>query len=128
VKKPKIVGVTILTSLDGEIMNTELKINENLRNMVLHLAKLSEKSGLDGIVCSALELPYIKNYLRKDFIYVTPGIVVDSREYEGQKRVCTAKEAVLYGSSILVFGRSLIESKMRKKLIYRTIKDIASVL
>ena len=74
VKKPKILGITVLTSIDKNIMNNELKIIGNVEEQVLNLAKLAKEAGLDGVVCSAADLHAIKDKFPSDFLFVTPGI------------------------------------------------------
>src|SRR3989344_5368823 len=71
---PKIVGVTVLTSIDKKIMNEELKVSGNVEDQVLHLAENARKAGLDGIVCSAADLYAIRDKLPESFMYITPGI------------------------------------------------------
>ena len=74
IRMPKIIGVTVLTSIDQRTLNTDLRISGNLEEQVLHLAKLAQQAGLDGIVCSAADLQTIKDKLPPNFLYVTPGI------------------------------------------------------
>ena len=92
---PKIIGVTVLTSLDREILNKDLRIPGSIEEQVLHLAKLTRASGLNGIVCSAADLALIKAKLPADFLYVTPGIKGPNTAAGGdQKRVFTPQNAV----------------------------------
>jgi orotidine-5'-phosphate decarboxylase len=134
VKKPKILGVTVLTSIDDRIMNEELRINGKVTDQVLHLAKLAEKSGLDGIVCSAADLHAVKDSLRKDFLYVTPGVQgITAKAGADQKRVFTPGNAIQDGSSFLVIGRAItypnrtgkatLEEK--RKSAYEILQDMA---
>ncbi|MFA6269085.1 MAG: orotidine-5'-phosphate decarboxylase, partial [archaeon] len=74
IERPKIVAVTILTSIDQKILNEELKVSGSVEDQVLNLAILAKNSGLDGIVCSAADLYAIKDKLPQDFMFVTPGI------------------------------------------------------
>ena len=116
VERPKVIGVTILTSIDDRIMNEELGISGKVEDQVLKLAKLAENSGLDGIVCSAADLHAVKDHLRKGLIYVTPG-VKGPRTKAGtdQKRVFTPGNAMQDGSSILVIGRAITDPFRRGK-------------
>lgn len=127
--KPKIIGVTVLTSLDKEIMNKELNIPGKVEDEVLHLARLANKAGLDGIVCSAVDLKAIKNKLPKDFMYVTPGIKgPHTKAGSDQKRVNTPGNAIKDGSTILVIGRAITAAKDRVKAGLEVLEDIAKVL
>ena len=71
---PKIIGVTVLTSIDQQTLNTDARVSGQLEAYVLHLAKLTQQAGLDGIVCSAADLHFMHEHLLPDFLYVTPGI------------------------------------------------------
>lgn len=105
---PKIVAVTILTSIDQETMNKELGITGKVEDEVLKLALLAKEAGLDGVVCSAADLYAIKNKLPKSFLYVTPGIQgPKTGGGADQKRVFTPRNAVEDGASILVVGRAI---------------------
>jgi orotidine-5'-phosphate decarboxylase len=127
--RPKIIGVTILTSIDQVIMNKELNMQGTVESQVLHLAKLTDESGLDGIVFSAADLQSIKNHLRRDFLFVTPGIKgVSTEAGSDQKRVYTPKNAVEDGSSLLVIGRPILAADDRRKAAYEILQDIAKVL
>lgn len=104
----KIIGVTILTSIDETILSKELRVESRLENHVLHLAKLAKTSGLSGIVCSAQDLSKITSELPDDFFYITPGIKgVSTLAGQDQKRVMTPGKAVENGSSLLVVGRAI---------------------
>ncbi|MFH1591215.1 MAG: orotidine-5'-phosphate decarboxylase [archaeon] len=107
-KRPKILGVTILTSIDQDIMNKELHIDGNVEDQVLRLALLTKEAGLDGIVCSASDLHAIKDKLPEGFLFVTPGIKGPTTEGGAdQKRVFTPGNAIEDGASILVVGRAI---------------------
>jgi orotidine-5'-phosphate decarboxylase len=125
-KKPKVIAVTMLTSLDKEIMNKQLKLKGKIEYQVLHLAKLAKKSGLDGIVCSANDLKAIKNKLPKKFMFVTPGIKGPSTNAgKDQKRVSSPKNAIKNGSTILVIGRAITKAKNRAKAALEILEDLS---
>lgn len=126
-EKPKIIGMTILTSLNKDILNNETGMPGSVEDNVLRLAKIAKSSGCDGIVCSAKDLIDLKGKLSDDFFYVTPGINL-SGAYEDQKRVVTPGEAVKAGSSLLVIGRAIYKAEDRKKAAYEILQDIAKVL
>ncbi|MCB9092015.1 MAG: orotidine-5'-phosphate decarboxylase [Halobacteriovoraceae bacterium] len=104
----KIIGVTILTSLDDTDCE-KIHLKGNVTENVLNLAKLSAYCGLDGIVCSALEASELKTSLPPGFLYVTPGIRLN-HDSGDQKRVVAPKEAFAMGSSYLVMGREITQS------------------
>jgi orotidine-5'-phosphate decarboxylase len=128
IERPKIIAVTILTSVDQKIMNEEIKINGSVEEQVLNLALLSKESGLDGIVCSAADLYAIKEKLPRDFMFVTPGIQgVNTLAGADQKRVFTPKNAVLAGSTILVVGRAITSPKTREERLQAGLEIIKNM-
>lgn len=112
-KKVISLAVTILTSTDEDTMHDEIKIDKDLvlEDVVLSYAKLSKNSGLSGIVCSALEVPRIKEALGDEFITVTPGIRKDKNNSDDQKRVVTPKDARELGSDYIVVGRPITKAE-----------------
>lgn len=118
VERPKVLGVTVLTSIDDRILNEELRVRGKVEDQVLHLAKLTDEAGLDGIVCSAADLYAVRDHLRKDFMYVTPG-VKGSKTKAGadQKRVFTPGNAIEDGSTILVIGRAIRDPQRTGKKV-----------
>jgi hypothetical protein len=91
-------------------MLEEIGVTTTLENQVLRLAKLAETSGLNGIVCSAKDLEFLKNQLNKSFLYVTPGIRMTGDASNDQVRTLTPIEAIKAGSSHLVIGRPITQS------------------
>jgi len=132
VTRPKVIAVTILTSIDQKIMNNELKVAGGVEEQVLNLAQLTQKSGLDGVVCSAADLYAIKDKLPKEFMYVTPGIKgVNTPAGADQKRVFTPGNAIQDGATILVVGRAITDPKTseeRLKAGYEILQDMAKHL
>ena len=129
---PKIVGVSVLTSIDDYILKEELKVSYNVKHHVDHLASLSYDSGLDGIVCSAADLGYLKKY-PKPFVYVTPGIKHPNtgKIRKNHKRIFTPAEAVEAGASLLVIGGAITDydsAEERVQAGYEILRDIARVL
>jgi len=128
-RKPKIIAVTILTSIDKKIMNEDLGISGEVSDRVLQLATMAANVGLDGVVCSATDLQAIKPHLAKDFIYVTPGIKgVNSQAGSDQKRVFSPANAVEAGSTILVVGRAIMTADNRLKATQEILADTARKL
>jgi orotidine-5'-phosphate decarboxylase len=112
--RPKIIGVTVLTS----------KKEDNVGDRVLELAKLAKESGLDGVVCSVYEAAQVKKECGKDFIVVTPGIRPQGAAKDDQARVATAKDVVKAGADYIVVGRPIIESKNPKETVQNILKEI----
>ncbi|NMD37832.1 MAG: orotidine-5'-phosphate decarboxylase [Christensenellaceae bacterium] len=102
-----LIAVTVLTSINQELLNDELMINKNLADAALQLALISKKSGLDGVVCSPLESPIIHENCGKDFLTVTPGIRFAGDSKGDQSRVTTPEKARELGSNYIVVGRSI---------------------
>lgn len=112
IPKPIILGVTILTSIDQQILARELGIRRNISEHVVHLARLAKESGLDGVVASPLEVDLIRRECGDDFIIVTPGIrpLAEGEASDDQKRVLTPRGAVLKGADLIVVGRPVIKA------------------
>ncbi len=111
--KTKLVGVTILTSLDNKALR-EVGFNKDVKRLVLHQAKLANKAKLDAIVCSPHEVPIIKKIFNKEII--TPGIRFNNKS-DDQKRVLTPKQAFKNGSDWLVIGRPITRGNISKNII-----------
>ncbi len=108
--KIKLIGVTVLTSLDNKALR-EIGFNKNVKKLVLHQTKLANKAKLDAIVCSAQEVKLIKKFFKKEII--TPGIRFTSKKND-QKRVLTPNEAYSNGADWLVIGRDLTKGNIKK--------------
>jgi orotidine-5'-phosphate decarboxylase len=105
-KRPKILGVTLLTSLDASDL-AATGVSGTAMEQVVRLAKLAQASGLDGVVCSAHEIEPLRRALGKEFILVVPGIRPASAALADQKRVMTPREAFALGADVLVIGRPI---------------------
>jgi orotidine-5'-phosphate decarboxylase len=105
-QRPLLIGVTVLTSME----ETDLRqsgVSRSPVDQVLHLAGLAQKSGLDGVVCSAREASLLKNTFGPDFTLVTPGIRPAGAAANDQRRTLTPAEAIAAGSDYLVIGRPI---------------------
>ena len=110
--KTKLIGVTVLTSLDNKALK-EIGFNKNVKKLVLHQARLANKAKLDAIVCSAQEVNIVKKVFNKEII--TPGIRFNSKVND-QKRVLTPKQAYKNGSDWLVIGRPITKGNIKKNI------------
>ena len=116
-KKTKILGVSILTSLNSN--QTKKYYNQkNVTELVKKFSQSAKKNKLDGVVCSPQEIKYIRKKIGKNFIIVTPGIRINNKiKGDDQKRVETPKKAIELGANFLVIGRPITESKNPLKVL-----------
>jgi len=107
---PLVLGVTILTSLDSNEL-AEIGMMPNVGQQVERLASLAVKAGLRGLVCSPLEIAWLRQILPADLQLVTPGIRSTAANRDDQKRTLSAKEAIDAGANWLVIGRPICSSE-----------------
>ena len=113
-RKTKLVGVTILTSLDNKALK-EIGFNKDVEKLVYHQAKLANKAKLDAIVCSAKEVKIVRKIFKKEII--TPGIRFNSKSSTNdQRRVLTPKQAYKNGSDWLVIGRPITKGNIKSNI------------
>ena len=108
--KIKLIGVTVLTSLDNKALR-EIGFNKNVKELALHQARLANKAKLDAIVCSAQEVEIVKKIFKKEII--TPGIRF-TKKINDQKRFLTPKKAYANGADWLVIGRDITTGNIKK--------------
>jgi orotidine-5'-phosphate decarboxylase len=108
-QRPYLVAVTVLTSMQRDDL-TELGWDAEPIDRVRELAALSEKVGLDGVVCSAAEAALLSQYHRPGFLLVTPGIRQAGDDAGDQRRVVTPSDAMEAGATHLVVGRSITQA------------------
>lgn len=108
---PKLIAVTQLTSTSEEQMHKDQLISVSLAESVSHYAKCAQKAGLDGVVCSALEVEQIHQATNHEFICLTPGIRPSGSDVGDQKRVVTPAMANEIGSSYIVVGRPITQAQ-----------------
>jgi orotidine-5'-phosphate decarboxylase len=108
--KPLVVGVTVLTSLDGNALR-DVGIDSGMDAQVLRLAKLAESSGLDGVVCSPNEIQKVRGAVGSSFKIVTPGIRMPGQSADDQERTATPKEAIGAGADYIVVGRAVTKAE-----------------
>jgi orotidine-5'-phosphate decarboxylase len=107
--RPKLIAVTVLTSMAQEDLHG-IGINDSPAHMVMLLAKLVRDSGLDGVVCSALEASSLRQQFEREFCLVTPGIRPANAAADDQSRIMTPRAALEAGSSYLVIGRPITQA------------------
>ena len=122
--KPIILGVTILTSINDNILHNEFNIENQAENMVITLAKLSKEAGLTGVVASALEVKRIKEACGKEFKVLCPGIRPSFSNLDDQKRISTPKEAIKNGADYIVLGRAITKENNKIEIMTKIYKEI----
>ena len=121
--KPKVLAVTILTSLDEKAVK-EAGICGNVKEAVLRLATLAKKAGLDGVVASPSETNRIRRDLGEDFLIVTPGVRPLWAVSNDQKRIATPEAAIKDGADYIVVGRPITESKNPAEAAREILKEM----
>ena len=112
---PLLLGVTVLTSVGGDVQAE-----------VLRLAKVAKASGLNGVIASPHEIRVLREAVGKDFLIVTPGIRSSSGEAADQKRVMTPAEAVAAGANYIVVGRPITAADDPTQASARIVEEMAS--
>ena len=106
---PLLIAVTVLTSME-DLDLLQIGINASPREQVLRLAHLTQRAGLDGVVCSPQEVEILRNACGEDFKLVTPGIRPIGADFGDQRRVMTPTAAIRAGSDYLVIGRPITKA------------------
>tara|TARA_B100000035_G_scaffold194719_1_gene166241 strand:- start:1590 stop:2282 length:693 start_codon:yes stop_codon:yes gene_type:complete len=123
--KTKLIGVTLLTSHDQNFLD-EVGLKGSIGDCIKRLAISVAESGLDGIVCAASDIPNIREYLPKDFIFITPGIRFDKLNNDDQKRATNPIDALNFGSNALVIGRPITGATNPKNVLIKLYNQINS--
>ncbi|HEY0427563.1 MAG TPA: orotidine-5'-phosphate decarboxylase [Pyrinomonadaceae bacterium] len=122
--RPKIIGVTMLTSANRDTL-IEVGIGEEIEAQVLNLARLTAKCDLDGVVASPLEARSIRAMVeKKEFLIVTPGIRPVFATNDDQKRVMTPKDAVQAGADYLVIGRAVTGAEDKSAAVRKILEEL----
>lgn len=119
----QLIAVTVLTSMGREDLR-DIGLDIEPFEQVKRLAKLTQDSGLDGVVCSAQEAKMLRQELGAEFALITPGIRPAGANADDQKRIVTPKQAMLDGSTHLVIGRPITQSANPSQ----TLQDILATL
>ena len=106
---PLLIAVTVLTSME-DLDLLQIGINASPMEQVLRLAHLTQRAGLDGVVCSPQEVEILRNACGEDFKLVTPGIRPIGADFGDQRRVMTPAAAIRAGSDYLVIGRPITKA------------------
>lgn len=109
--RPRVIAVTVLTSSDAATL-AEVGCSQTPQEQVVHLARLAERCGLDGVVASPQEVALLRSEIaRRDFVIVTPGVRPAGSSAHDQKRVMTPAAAVRAGADYLVVGRAILDAR-----------------
>lgn len=126
-KPPLILAVTVLTSISQDVLDNEIKINTNVKELAINLAKLAKLAGLDGVVASAHELKAIKEACGADFKVLCPGIRPLWSLKDDQKRIATPKEAILNGADYIVIGRAVTCAPNKAEAMQKIYDEIGEI-
>ncbi len=125
-QRPKIIGVTVLTSMDDaefKKMGIDISVSQLTRNLAL----LAKEAGLDGVVAAGSDIEMIRELCGNEFIIITPGVRIEAKK-DDQKRTITPKEAILKGASYIVLGRAIMDSENPKALLEKTCEELKDAL
>lgn len=122
IQTPKLIAVTVLTSINQSEWCGALKISDQ----VVEFAKLAQSAGLDGVVSSPQEAKMIREACGEGFLIVTPGIRPAGSEINDQQRISTPKAALMNGATHLVVGRPIRAAKNPREAAENIIKEMQS--
>lgn len=126
VERPKLIAVTILTSMDEEQF-ADLNYKNTIPEQVVALAKLAKAAGLDGVVASPKEAAAIREACGPDFLIVTPGVRPAGSALDDQSRVTTPAQAFTNGSTHIVVGRPIMKAENRKQAAEAIVEEIKTI-
>ena len=129
IPRPKVLGLTVLTHIDQEALNHELKVPGNLEERVVWQAGGAKAAGLDGAIASPREVAAVRRAVGPDFTIVTPGIRPTwAGDADDQRRVMTPGEALRAGADYLVVGRPITQAPDPAAAARRIIEEMEEVL
>ncbi|AOY82589.1 orotidine-5'-phosphate decarboxylase [Moorena producens JHB] len=122
---PKLIGITLLTSLNSRDLAFDMKIPIELPEFVLQMALLAQESGLNGAVCSPMEVSQLRQVCGDDFLLVCPGVRPQWSEKGDQRRAMTPLAALKAGADYLVIGRPITAAEDPVAAWNRICKELA---
>lgn len=122
-KRPILIAVTQLTSIDEKRMRSDILIEKPIEEVVMHYAKCAKSAGLDGVVCSPLEAGKVHDVCGSEFLTVTPGVRFDDNNLGDQVRVTTPVKAKEIGSDYIVVGRPITAAKDPVEAYRRCVRE-----
>ena len=115
-KPPEVIAITVLTSISPQNFKYELNRESSIEENVLSLSKLTYDAGLDGCVCSPLEVKSLRDKYDDNFKLITPGIRFLIDDINDQSRVMSPVDAISNGASRIVVGRAITKSNNPSKI------------
>lgn len=109
-RRPKILAVTVLTSLTREDLR-KVGVQAGVESQVVRLARLARESSMDGVVASPLEIARIRKECGRGFLIVTPGVRIAGASWDDQKRVLGPAEAIQAGADYIVVGKPIRDAR-----------------
>ena len=122
-RKPRVVAVTVLTSLDTRAL-FEMGWEQPVDQQVERLALLAQDSGIDGVVCSPREIQLVRKVVNPQFKIVTPGIRLPDQSHNDQQRVATPREALSSGADYIVLGRAVTGERDPRTALQRLLDTL----
>lgn len=122
--RPRLLGVTVLTSMDGADL-VAVGQDRDPSAQVVRLARLAQDAGLDGVICAPTEIAALRHACGADFILMVPGIRPVWAAAGDQKRVMTPREAVAAGATYLVIGRPITAATDPGQAAVRIVAELA---
>ncbi|HHY47926.1 MAG TPA: orotidine-5'-phosphate decarboxylase [Firmicutes bacterium] len=107
IRRPRLLGVTLLTSIDQDMLSRELGVARTVEQHVAQCAGMCLSSGLDGVIASPGEVQVVRDMTGPDFLIVTPGVRPAGQDPGDQRRVATPGEAIRAGADFVVVGRPI---------------------
>ena len=115
-KPPEVIAITVLTSISPHDFKYELNRKSTIEENVLSLSKITYDAGLDGCVCSPLEVKTLRNKYDDNFKLITPGIRFSINDTNDQSRVMSPLDAISNGASKIVVGRAITKNNNPSKI------------
>jgi orotidine-5'-phosphate decarboxylase len=126
VRRPLVIAVTVLTSLDRKALGAELGVASSVEGHVLHLCQLAREAGLDGTVASPNEIRAIRNNLGPGWVIVTPGVRPAGGLVNDQARIATPGAAARAGAHFLVVGRPITAAADPAQAVHTILAEISA--
>jgi len=123
IEPPKIIAVTVLTSMDENGLK-KTGVNDSIKDHVVRLALLAKEAGLDGVVASPEEVKLIRKACGEHFLIVTPGVRPLWAAAGDQKRIAAPKETIASGANFIVVGRPVLEAKNPVEAVRLILKEM----
>ena len=122
-KRPMIVAITVLTSLDTRSL-FEIGLEQPVDHQVQRLALLAQECGIDGVVCSPREIQLVRKSTIPGFKIVTPGIRMPDQSLNDQQRTSTPRDALAAGADCIVVGRAVTDDPDPRAALQRLIQSV----